>query len=179
VSARSRLVAAALALGAWGALGAVTVELQVVVMLKVLTYDQGFEKRVPNDFVLLVPVNKDDAAQAAVLKALQPVGATFLNKHAVRLKTVAADSWSSIETGASAVLLLPGTPSAGLDQWAAAAAEAKLYTLSLVPLDASEKVMFSVDTVEGKPQLVVNHKLTAAVGVSLPPSVLKVARVVR
>lgn len=180
VSTRVRLFAVTSALIALLAHAAVSPELAVVVMLKVLTYDPGFDKHVPGDFLLVVPVSKDNAEQAAALKEIQPVGATLLAKHSVRVKTVAAESTAALsDPNTSAVLFLPGTPASVLDQWSQVAQSQKVYSLSLVPSDADEKVMLSVDAVEGKPQLVMNYRLAIALGVVFPPSVLKVAHVIR
>jgi hypothetical protein len=174
------VIAVATAVIALAAQAAVSPELAVVVMLKVLTYDPAFEKRVPNDFTLVVPLSKDNAEQAAALKDIQPVGATLLSKRAVKVKPVAPDSSAQLSDPAiSAVLFLPGTPASVVDQWSNVAANLKVYTLSLVPNDANDKVMLSVDAVDGKPQLVVNHRLATAAGVAFPPSVLKVAKVIR
>lgn len=171
---------AGMVLVAGAVFGEVPPQLGVVVMLKVLTYDASFTSRGTGDFVVCVPTSELVPGLAARLAELEPVGATLISGRKVRLRQVPADQVAGLAgLHASAVLFLPGLEPQLVDQWAAAATQLKLYTVSLEPSDAQQKVLLSVEAVEGKPRPVVNFRVATAVGAQFPPSVLRLARVVQ
>ncbi len=173
-------IAGALVLWSASARAEVPPQLGVVVMLKVLTYDHAFADRASGDFVVCVPTSEQHADLSSAYAAIGPVGETLLAGRKVRLVAVPLDGADGLfERKASAVLLLPGLTPKQVERWSKAAERLKVYSLSLVPDDAEERVLLSVEEASGKPRPVVNKKLAAALGASFPPSVLKVARIVQ
>lgn len=174
-----RFIPFGLALVASLAFAQVPPQLGVVVMLKVLTYDTAFAQKGAGDFVVCVPTSDTVPNLSAAYEALEPVGSTLLSGRKVKLVPVPLDKSDALASQrAAAVLLLPGLEAKRVDQWVAAALPLKVYTLSLVPADARDKVLLSVEEVEGKPRPVLNKRLAAILGAQFPASVLKVARVV-
>jgi hypothetical protein len=166
----------------WGtsARAEVPPQLGVVVMLKVLTYDVGFQDRSNGDFVVCVPTSDQNADLSAAFGAIGPVGTTMLAGRKVRLRPMPVDAAATLgEQKASALLLLPGLSPKQVHAWSQAAAQLKLYSLSLVPADAQESVLLSVEESDGKPRPVLNKKLAGALGANFPPSMLRLARVVQ
>lgn len=173
-------IAAGLVLVGASAHAAVPPQLGVVVMLKVLTYDVGFAQRSSGDFVVCVPTSEQNADLSTAFGAIGPVGTTMLAGRKVRLRPVPLDAAATLaEQKASALLLLPGLTPKQVQAWSQAAALLKVYSLSLVPADAQESVLLSVEEADGKPRPVLNKKLAGALSASFPPSVLRLARVVQ
>ncbi len=152
----------------------------VMMMLKTLTYDTGFAARGSGDFVVCVPMSEAAPVQSAAYGALEPLGSARLSGRKVRLQPVPVDKPDELSAHqASAVLLLPGLESKRVDQWVAAAQRLKVYTLSLVPSDAQDKVLLSVEVVDDRTRPVLNKRLATSMGARFPPSVLKLARIVQ
>lgn len=154
-------------------------QLSLLVMLKVVTYDQGFPLRGDGDFVVLVPNTPAQTAQ--LQEAMDGVKGMAQNKiqaRTLRFVPVAMDAFGKAisEQKASAVLVLPGTSDAQLSSIATAARDNKLYSLSLDPSFVTTKIAMGVINNGGRPQVVINLAAAKELGLSFPTSVLKIAR---
>lgn len=160
----------------------VPVNLALQLMLKVITYDQGFADRGTGDFVVLVPSGPDQAAGLnEALGAAKSMPPKIQNRN-IKFVPVA---WDQIATAAaaqnaSALLLISGATGAEAAAAVQLATSKKLYTLSLNPAFVDERrALLGVGAKDGKPQVVIHLATAKDAGVNFPTTVLKIARTVR
>ncbi|MBL8920248.1 MAG: DUF4154 domain-containing protein [Myxococcaceae bacterium] len=164
-----------------GASAEVPVSQAMLVMLKVLTYDEGFERRGQGDFVVSVPASKGREAEAAALVAsLQGLEVKRIKKRALvyRVTGAGGDDAGGGDT-ADAVLLSSALSPEDVKAALEAAKRQGRYSLALTAADVSAGALVGVVATNGKPQPMVNVTTARAVGATFSVAVLRVARTVQ
>lgn len=158
---------------------AVPPQLSLLVMLKILTYDQSFAGRGEGDFVVLVP-NSPGQTEALneAMAAVRAMAQTKIQARALKFVPVASDTLAKAvtEQKASALLILPGSTDAQVEQAHEVARANKLYTLALDPSYVQHRLALGVVNNAGRPQVVINTAVSRDLGINFPTSVLKIAR---
>lgn len=150
-------------------------KLGFLVLLKVLTYDAGFDARGQGDFVVLVPFSKGSEAKAeGLVSELSRGEVKSIKQRKLVLRVVAAGE----PLEGHAVLLSSALEQEALKPVVEAANRGKLYSLALSERAVAEGALLGVAQNAGKPQPVVNVATAKAQGVEFAASVLKVARTV-
>lgn len=156
----------------------------VLLMLKLVTYDQALSSRGTGDFVVAIPFEKSQTrALDEVLLAAKALPQTKIASRALRFVTVSDPGDDAKLAKAldaeqpSALLVLPG--SSRTAAYTRLAREKKLYTLAVSAADAELFALFGVTTRDGKPLPVVNLAAARDLGVQLPSSVLKISKTVQ
>ena len=153
----------------------VPVNLQLMVMLKVLTYDANFAAHAQSPFVVLVPYGKGDEARASELvTAASALELRSINER--KLEFVAVPLPELGGSRASAVLLHAGMGDDASRDVLAAAGRARWYSLALDEALVKRGALLGVGSNAGRPQVMVNVTTARAAGVELGQAVLKVAR---
>src|SRR5438105_11629627 len=91
------------------------VEQGVTLLLKLLTYEAGFEARGAGEFVVLVPYGPEGKGRAdAAVEALAPVAKARVRSRPLSFVAVKSAELASTHAGrkVSAILLLPGADAA-------------------------------------------------------------------
>lgn len=150
--------------------------LAMLVMLKVLTYDSGFEARGQGDFVVTIPFSKGAESSAEAVRAsLADLDIKTIKQRSLVFRTVA---WGS-KTTADAVLVSTALTVEDLRSAVQASRAAKQYSLTFDERQVAEGVLLGVAPVNGKPQPVLNVSTARALGAEFSPSVLKLVRAVQ
>lgn len=164
-----------LAVGAGAQPAVVPPKLGVLVLLKVLTYDAGFDARGQGDFVIAVPYSKGrEAAATALVDELTTLEIKSIKQRKLVFRAVAAGE----RLAGEAVLLSEALSIEARRPVLESAHTARLYTLAFNELDVSEGALLGVVSVAGKLQPVINAATAKSLGVEFASSVLKVARTV-
>jgi hypothetical protein len=171
-----KLAALSLAVALSAENAAVPVNLQLMVMLKVLTYDANFAAHAANPFVVAVPYAKGDESRAAeAVASARRMDLKSINDRTLEFVAVAVGDLGGMKP--SAVLLHSGMADDVARDVLAATARAKWYSLSLDEQHVVKHgALLGVTSNAGKPQVVVNITAARATGVELAQAVLKVAR---
>lgn len=154
-------------------------QLSLLVMLKVVTYDTGFAGRGEGEFLVLVPHHPSQEKQLKeAVEAVKSMAQSRIQNRVLRFEGVSEEKLAlkAKEQKPSAILLLGGATELQLKETARLSASDKLYTLTLDPSLVSSKVALGVVNNAGKPQVAVNLAIAKEIGLSLPMSVLKIAR---
>lgn len=147
----------------------------VLVLLKVLTYDAGFEARGQGDFVVLVAFSKGNEGPAnALLAELNGLEIKSIKQRKLVFRTAP----DSERLAGDAVLLSSALAPDARRQVLEAARVAKLYSLALSEAEVNEGALLGVVSASGKLQPVINATTARQLGVEFSASVLKVARTV-
>ena len=159
----------------------VPTKLGLLVMLKVLTYDTGFEGRVGKaDFVVLVPYapNQTDAARSLVAAGLDLPIKSMVGR-VLRFEQVPAAELESqlVARGAAAVLILGGSPFEQAKQQAGTATKHSRYAMTLDEGLVKAGIPIGVALNNGKAQLVLNVSAARAIKAEFGSAVLRVARI--
>ncbi len=149
--------------------------LGVLVMLKVLTYDAGFDARGGGEFVVLVPwaPGHEDDAQA-LAKTAAGLDVKSIKERPLRFVVVPAGDCG--KQSASAVLLHAGFPGEAARPVMNLARGRRWYALSLDEALMPDGAVLGVGLADGKPQLLLNVTASRAVGAEFAAAVLKRAR---
>lgn len=162
---------------------AVPARLSLVLMLKLITYDQAFAERGSGEFVVVIPHLPGQEKELTVAtEAISAIAQTRIAARALRFVPVAVDSLDDGKLAkaldaekAGALLWLKSTPPARLAAFEKLAKERRLYTLALDSADAS-RALLAVEQHDGRPRPVLHLGQAKAIGASFPQSVLKIAR---
>jgi len=150
-------------------------KLGLLVLLKVLTYDSGFDARGQGDFVVLVPFSKGNEARAqSLVDELGTIEVKTIKQRRLVVRSVPAGE----RLDGQAVLF---TSALGHEQHKPvldSAKSAKLYSLSFGDEEVREGALLGVVQVGGKLQPVINVATAKVLGAEFAASVLKVARTV-
>lgn len=150
--------------------------LAMLVMLKVLTYDSGFEARGQGDFVVAIPFSKGaEGAAEAVRVSLADLDIKTIKQRTLVFRPTA---WGS-KAAADAVLVSSALTADDLRAAVQVSRAAKQYSLAFDERLVAEGVLLGVASVNGKPQPVLNVSTARALGAEFSPSVLKLVRVVQ
>lgn len=162
-------------------------DLQLPILLKVLTYDQNVEQRSPGGLTLVVVFSSKSAASMKVKDSFMPTVAR-LRLSAIDEKPVA---WTFVDASQpgelakmlrserfAALYLTPGT-SDFIPEVTRACQESQVTTLSGVSAYAEKGVSVAVAQDNGKPRIVVNLPSAKAEGSNFASSLLGLARVIR
>ncbi|MBL8933384.1 MAG: DUF4154 domain-containing protein [Archangium sp.] len=150
--------------------------LATLVMLKVLTYDAGFEGRGQGDFVVAIPFSKGaERAAEAVRVSLADLDIKTIKQRSLVFRTAA---WGSKLT-ADAVLVSSALSADDVRGVVQASRAAKQYSLTFDERQVGEGVLLGVASVNGKPQPVLNVSTARVLGAEFSPSVLKLVRAVQ
>ncbi len=155
----------------------------VPLLLKVLTYDQNFQSKTDEAFVVLVASEPGQAqARRELMDALTRLSVSSIRKH--KLKFVEAEFQDAgalqqklLSEKASALLAVPGLSEKGVKSLSQAAQAGKVYSLALSPEPVEQGVMLGVGVQDGRPQLQLSAAALSQAGVALDPNVLKRAKV--
>lgn len=155
--------------------------LALQLLLKVVSYDQGFAERGSSDFVILIP--NGNAESSSLTEAMAAAKATPSKIQNRNIKFVPV-SWEGLpaaisEQQASAILLINGATDAEVGVALKAASAKKLYSLTLDPTFVDKGALVGVGVKDGKPQVVIQLVTARDTGVNFPSAVLKIARTVR
>lgn len=149
--------------------------LGLLVMLKVLTYDTGFDARGDGEFVVLVPYASGHEAEAnALAKVGNALDVKSIKERALRFVVVPAAE-SSKQT-ASAVLLHANFPGEVARPLLTMGRTKRWYTLVLDETLLVDGAVLGVGLSEGKPQPLINVTTARTVGAEFASAVLKRAR---
>lgn len=163
--------------------GEVPPELGLLVVLKVLTYDSGFEQRVGDGaFLVLVPHANGHAEKAnALVAAGNALPAKEMHGRALKFEAVSGDELPVLMgMRRTAVVLIPGgTPIEAAKAFAAAAAKKQRYTVTLDESLMGAGIAVGVTLNKGKAQVVLNMAAAKAIKAEFAPAVMKVAKVVQ
>ena len=177
-------VIAALLLAALGALAddakpAPAATLQLLVMLKVVTYDQQFASRPSGDFVVHVPyeaAHKDEVE--ALVKECLAMPTHTINDRKLQFAAIPIDELDK-QPNASAVLLSKSLSAPALKKALEVARAKKMYSFALDESQVKAGAMFGVSVATGRPQPLLNPTTAKAQGVELSAAVLKVIKMVQ
>lgn len=151
-------------------------KLAMLVLLKVLTYDAGFEKRGQGDFVVTVPFSTGrEAAADELLASLATLDIKTIKQRKLVFQRLPVATTSSSD----AVLVSPALDDAGLRQALERSRAARQYSLSLSEVAVRSGALLGVASIAGKPQPVVNVSTARAMGVEFSASILKLVRTVQ
>lgn len=174
--------AAALLLAAVAAHAAdrVPPELGFVVLLKVLTYDAGFDRRGSGDFVVLVPYASRASADK-LLKEVEYISASRVKTRTLSLVAVEVSALKAEVAArqAAAVLVPDDAPPAVVEEAVRVCDAARIYGLSLSEAGVQAGLALGVAPKDGRPQVLLNLAKVRAIGAEFPPNILRVARVVQ
>lgn len=149
--------------------------LGVLVMLKVLTYDSGFDARGSGDFVVLVPFAPGREADAnALAKVGNALEVKSIKERPLRFVVLAAAE--SSKQSASAVLLHANFPGEVARPLLNMGRSRRWYTLSLDETLMLDGSVLGVGLSDGKPQPLLNVTASKAIGAEFASAVLKRAR---
>lgn len=149
--------------------------LGVLVMLKVLTYDAGFDARGSGDFVVLVPyANGHEAEATALAKLGSSLDVKSIKERPLRFVVVPANE--SAKQSASAVLLHANFPGEVARPLLTMGRNRRWYTLSLDETLMLDGSVLGVGLSDGKPQPLLNVTAAKAIGAEFASAVLKRAR---
>jgi hypothetical protein len=158
------------------------VEQGVTLLLKVLTYEAGFEAKGSGEFVVLVPYGAEGRGRAdAAVEALAPVAKAKVKTRALSFVPVKSTEISATHSGrkVSAVLLLPGSDASVVNETGRLGRDSHIYTLGLDEDSVRSGAALGVTAKEGKPQVLLNVAQAKAEGSEFPQSILKVAKLIR
>ena len=150
-------------------------------MLKVLTYDAGFDGRGGDgEFLVLVPFSY---AQSASAHELVATGAG-LTTRAIQGRRLhfepqpAADLEAQVTARNPSALLIPAdTPPELARQFAAVAEKHRIYTMSFDEGLVKAGLTVGVGLTNGRPQVIINATAAKAISADFNNSVLRIARV--
>lgn len=150
--------------------------LGMLVLLKVLTYDAGFEKHGTGDFVVSVPFSpgREEAAQA-LLQELAALEIKTIKQRPLLFERVSVAE----KKAAHAVLVSSALDDEGRRQVIERCRQARQYSLALAEGAVREGVLLGVAPVGARLQPVLNATTARASGVEFSTSVLKLVRVVQ
>jgi hypothetical protein len=166
--------------GRAGAEERVPANLTLQLLLKVVSYDQAFADRGSSDFVILIPNSSgESAALSEAVTAAKAAPSKIQNRN---IKFVPV-TWEGLpaaiaEQQASAILLINGATESEVSGALKAAADKKLYSLTLDPDFVEQGALVGVGAKDGKPQVVIQLNTARETGVNFPSAVLKIARTV-
>ncbi|PZR10533.1 MAG: hypothetical protein DI536_20035 [Archangium gephyra] len=149
--------------------------LGLLVMLKVLTYDSGFDARGSGDFVVLIPYAPGREVDAAALAKL----GSALEVKSIKerpLRFVVVPAAESSKQSASAVLLHSNFPGEVARPLLTMGRTRRWYTLVLDETLMLEGAVLGVGLADGKPQPLLNVTASKSVGAEFTSAVLKRAR---
>lgn len=156
-------------------------QIGLLVMLKVLTYDSGFEARVGDrDFIVLVPYwpNQTDTARTSAAAGMElPIKAMV--GRPLRFEPVPAADLENqlVARNAAAVLVLAGTPLELAKQQAGAAARHQRYAITLDADLVKAGIPIGVALNNGKAQPILNVAAARAIKAEFSAAVMRVARI--
>lgn len=158
-------------------------ELGLLVVMKVLTYDAGFEQRVGDGaFLVLVPhaTGQGDAARALVA-AGTALPTKEMHGRALKFEAVSGDELPVLlgMRRTAAVLIPSGTPIEAARAFAKAAAKAQRYSVTLDEALMPAGIVVGVALKKGKAQVVLNMPAAKAIKAEFSQAVVKVARVIQ
>lgn len=150
-------------------------KLGILVLLKVLTYDAGFDARGQGDFVVVVPFSKgnEDRAQRLV-DELGSIEVKTIKQRRLVFRSVLAGE----RLDGQAVLFTSALTHDRHKPVLEAATSAKLYSLAFAEEEVQEGALLGVVQAGGKLQPVINVATAKLLGAEFAASVLKVARTV-
>lgn len=155
--------------------------LALQLLLKVVSYDQGFAERGTSDFVILIPNGGAENSSLSEAMTAAKATPTKIQNRNIRFVPV---TWEGLpaaisEQQASAILLINGASDSEVGGALKAASSKKLYSLTLDPTFVDKGALVGVGVKDGKPQVVIQLVTAKDTGVNFPSAVLKIARTVR
>lgn len=175
----------ALALLASAARADVDVKAALPVLLKVLTYDVNFDSRGAGPFVVLVMSEPgQSAARSALMGTLKDLAVTEVKKRPLKFVSIDFKDEAQLQgeidkNKASALLVVPGTPTASLKSIWDVAQDNQLYALGLDAESVQSFFPVGVTMAGDKPQILINEKSSKAVGARFETVVLRMAKVIQ
>ncbi|MDP3234406.1 MAG: YfiR/HmsC family protein [Myxococcales bacterium] len=171
------LLTVALALPAFGQPAQeVPPRLAMLVLLKVLTYDAGFEARGQGDFVVTVPFSPGrEGAADALLGLLGALEIKTIKQRKLVFQRLPVATTSSCD----AVVVSAALDADGLRQALERSRAARQYSLALDEAMVREGALLGVASLGGKLQPVLNVSMARATGVEFSASILKLVRTVQ
>lgn len=164
--------------------GRINRKVAVLLLLKVLTYDKTFAARGDGDFVVLLaaePGQKSD--REALLAEIERSGPQTILSRPLRFVRAEADGRALEDairaTRASALLVLPGISRDKAAELAGVGTRLRVYTLGLDEAVVAAGVALGVAIEDGRPQILINHPATEAIGAEFEPALLQRARVIQ
>ncbi len=162
---------------------AVNRRVAVLLLLKILTYDKAFAARGSGDFVVLLACEPTQRPERdRLLEEIQTTGPRQILSRPLKFARAEVDAKALgdriTETGASAVLVLPGLSAASTTAVSQLGTERKIYTLGLEEAAIVRGVALGVSTAQGKPQIVINRPSTQAIGAAFENALLQRAKVI-
>jgi len=161
----------------------VPTELGLLVMLKVLTYDAGFEARAPaGEFLVLVPFEPHHADQArALVREASTLPTKAMAGRALKFETVPAAELEEqlVARNATAVLVLSATDRQSAKTFATLAARHKRYAMTLNEVLVGQGVLLGVALTGGKAQVILNIGAAKQTGAEFSPAVMRIARLLQ
>jgi hypothetical protein len=156
-------------------------EIGLLVMLKVLTYDAGFDARVgAREFLVLVPYapGQADAARNLAAAGTELPIKTMVGR-ALRFEPVTAAELDTklLANGASAILIPSGTPPELARTLAGSASRNNRYAITLDEALVKAGTTIGVALSAGKPQVILNIATARTIKAEFSPAVMRVARI--
>lgn len=157
----------------------------VLLLLKVLTYDKGFDDRGSGEFVVLLAGEPGQRTERdALWDAIQATAPKTIRSRPLKFVRFDLDGRSDLdervrEAKASAMVVMPGLSASSVETIARVTGPHRLYTLGLDRQAVERGAALGVDTGEdGKPQIVINRPTSQAAGVDFEQSLLQRAKVI-
>ena len=163
----------------------VDVKAALPVLLKVLTYDVKFDARGAGPFVVLVVSEPGmSAARSSLMGTLKDVSVTEVKKRPLKFVPIDFKDESQLQAEtdknkSSALLVVPGTPSAAMKSMWEVAQDNQIYALGLDAESVQQFFPVGVTMVGDKPQILINEKSSKAVGARVETVVLRMAKVIQ
>jgi hypothetical protein len=161
-------------------------EVQVPLLLKVLSYDRALNRNGSGDLVLAVLYDAANstltAARTAFTRAVRASDVAVVNGRTIKVVeiNVAAGHVGTAmkEKGVTAAYLTPGLD-ARLEQLVRAAVEAQVTLMSGSERYVKQGVAVGVGAAGGKPEILINLRTARTAGADLPAPLLKIATVIQ
>lgn len=161
-------------------------DVQVPLLLKVLSYDRALNRNGSGDLVLAVLYDAANststAAKTAFTRAVRASDVSVVNGRTVKLVeiNVAAGQVGAAmkDKGATAAYLTPGLE-ARLEQLVAASAEAKVTLMGGSERYVKQGAAVGVAEAGGRPEILINLRTARTAGADLPAPLLKIATVIQ
>lgn len=165
----------------------VPVELQVALILKILTYDRNLESRAPTELNIGIVYSAADPASVRarddVAEVLQRFSDRTVKKVRIRFTSVEYQSVSQLESAAKAAqisvfYITPGN-TRNLEALARVSQANQILTTTGVPEYVERGIAVGIGVKQDKPEIIINLRSSKSEGCEFDASLLRIVRVVR
>jgi hypothetical protein len=165
----------------------VSPDLQIPLILKVLTYDRHFENRASTELTVGIVYSPENAASAQAMTAIAGVFQTFSDKTvrnvAIRYSSVGFTNQEALERFAQSnkvnvFYIAPGN-ARNLETLLKISGVQQIVTTTGVPEYVEKGVAVGIGVRQDKPQILINLPSSKSAGVEFDASLLRIARVIR